>query len=109
MHKMVVMAKAANGRVADLAKWYDERHIPDLLAVPGFVSAERHAVAPVKLPEGMPQWDFMLIYEIAGDDPMVVLRTMGGMMGTDRMPFSDALDSSQTLSLLGLSQYRKDN
>jgi len=109
MHKMVVMAKAAAGRVAELAQWYDERHIPDLLAVPGFASAERHAVAPVKLLDGLPLWDFMLIYEIAGDDPMAVLHTMGGMMGTERMPSSDALESSQTLSLLGLSQYRKDN
>lgn len=109
MHKMVVLAKAAAGRAEELAQWYDERHIPDLLAVPGFASAERHRVAPVKQPDGMPQWDFMLIYEITGDDPMTVLRTMGGMMGTERMPTSDALDSSQTLSLLGLSQYRKDN
>ena len=81
MHKMIVMAKAAAGRLDELARWYDERHIPDLLAVPGFVSAERHGVVPVKQPDGVPQWDFMLVYEIAGDDPLAVLRTMGGMMG----------------------------
>ena len=109
MHKMVVMAKAAPGRAQDLARWYDERHIPDLLAVPGFVSAERHAVVPVKLPEGTVQWDFMLIYEIAGGDPMAVLGTMGGLMGTERMPLSDALDSTQTLSVVGLSLHRQDN
>ncbi len=109
MHKMVVMAKAAPGRVEDLAKWYDERHIPDLLAVPGFVSAERHAVFPVKVPEGTTQWDFMLIYEIAGDNPMTVLASMGGLMGTERMPVSDALESVHTLSLVGLSKYRREN
>ncbi|MEY4160396.1 MAG: hypothetical protein RLZZ136_1017 [Pseudomonadota bacterium] len=109
MHKMVVLAKAASGRVEELAKWYDERHIPDLLAVPGFVSAERHTVLPVKVPEGTQQWDFMLIYEIAGDNPMTVLATMGGLMGTEQMPVSDALLSVHTLSHVALSQFRKDN
>lgn len=109
MNKMVVLAKAAPGRAGELAKWYDDRHIPDLLAVPGFVSAERHAVFPVKAPESTPQWDFMLVYEIAGDDPMAVLKAMGGLMGTERMPTSDALESTHTLSLVGLSQFRKEN
>ena len=109
MHKMVVLAKAAPGRTDELAEWYDQRHIPDLLAVPGFVSAERHSVLPVKVPEGMMQWDFMLIYEIGGDNPFEVLKTMGGMMGTERMPVSEALESVHTLSLVGLSQFRKDN
>lgn len=109
MHKMVVLAKAAASRVEELATWYDQRHIPDLLAVPGFVSAERHTVLPVKVPAGTQSWDFMLIYEIAGDNPMAVLATMGGMMGTERMPVSDALESVHTLSLVALSQFRKDN
>ena len=109
MHKMVVLAKAAPGRAEELARWYDERHIPDLLAVPGFVSGERHAVFPVKAPEGTTQWDFMLIYEIAGDNPMTVLATMGGMMGTEKMPVSDALESVHTLSVVGLSKFRQDN
>ena len=51
----------------------------------------------------------MLVYEIAGDDPLAVLRTMGGMMGTERMPTSDALESTCTLSLLCLSQHRQDS
>ncbi len=109
MHKMVVMAKAAPGRVEELAHWYDTRHIPDMLAVPGFVSAERHTVVAVKQPDGMPQWDFMLVYDIAGDNPMGVLGAMAGILGTERMPTSDALESAQTLSLVGLSQFRQEN
>ena len=106
MNKMMVLAKAAEGRVEELAKWYDEQHLNDLLAVPGFISAERHSVFPVKLPGGVPTWDFMLIYEIEGD-PMTVLRSMGGLMGTEKMPTSDALESVSTLSLVGISQGRR--
>lgn len=108
MHKMVVLAKAVEGKIEELQRWYDDRHIPDLLAVPGFVSAERHRVFPVKPLEGMPAWDFMLIYEIAGD-PMPVLKSMGGMMGTERMPVSDALASAHTLSLVGISEHHQTN
>jgi hypothetical protein len=107
MHKMLVLAKAAEGRVDELARWYDERHLTDLLAVPGFVSVERHTLFPVKQPAGMPQWNFMLIYEIEGD-PMTVLRSMGGLMGSEKMPTTDALDSISTLSVVGISQGRRE-
>jgi hypothetical protein len=105
---MIVFAKAAEGRSADLARWYDERHIPDLLSVPGLISAERHTLSPVKRPPGTPEWEYMLIYEIEGDDPMVVLRNMGTMMASGRISLSDALESTSTLSLIGLSQGRRD-
>jgi hypothetical protein len=108
MNKMMVLAKAVEGRAEELARWYDERHFNDLLAVPGFVSAERHTLVPVKKPDGSPQWNFMLIYEIEGD-PMSVLRSMGGLMGTEKMPSSDALDSLSTLSLVGMSQGRRES
>jgi hypothetical protein len=105
MNKMMVLAKAAEGRLDELARWYDERHMVDLLAVPGFVSAERLTLVPIKQREGMPQWNFMLIYEIEGD-PMTVLRSMAGLMGSEKMPTSDALDSLSTLALVGVSERR---
>jgi hypothetical protein len=108
VHKMIVFAKAVEGRAADLARWYDERHIPDLLAVPGLISAERHTLLPVKQPTGMPHWDYMLIYEIEGDDPMLVLRNLGSAMGSGQIAMSDALESTSTLSLIGLSQGRRE-
>lgn len=100
---MMVLAKAVDGRKDELATWYDGQHFGDLLAVPGFVSAERHDVIPMKGPGGLPKWDFLLIYEIEGD-PMPVLGAMAGMLGTERMPTSDALESSNTLSIVALSK-----
>ncbi|MFC4595833.1 hypothetical protein [Sphingobium tyrosinilyticum] len=106
MHKMMVLARASEGKKAELARWYDERHIPDLLAVPGFISAERHDAVPIKAPDGLPNWDFLLIYEFEGD-PMTALRNMGNVMGSEKMPRSDALDSTYTLSVVGISQGRR--
>lgn len=100
MHKMVVLAKAVPGQVEALAKWYDEQHMNDLLAVPGLITAERHRILPIKRPEGAPEWDFMLIYELAGEDPMVVLKNMA----VAQVSISDLLESTSTLSIVGISQ-----
>ncbi len=103
MHKMVVLASAVPGRAEDLARWYDERHIPDLLAVPGVLSAERHMIVPLKAPPGARPSEFMLIYELAGDDPMAVVRAMGKWQAEGKMTGSDALDQETTISIVGQS------
>jgi hypothetical protein len=104
MHKMVVFAKAMPGQVDALASWYDEQHMNDLLAIPGLVTAERHTIFPIKRPDGTPEWDFMLIYELEGDDPMVVLQNMAAA----QVAISDLLESVSTLSVVGVSQvFRK--
>lgn len=100
MHKMVVLAKAVSGQTEALAKWYDETHMNDLLAVPGLVSAERHTIMPVKRPEGVPEWDFMLIYELEGENPVAVLQNMAAA----QIVMSEVLESTSTLSIVGVSQ-----
>jgi hypothetical protein len=100
MHKMVVFAKAKPDQIEALAKWYDETHIPDLLAVPGLITAERHTLMTVKQPDGLPLWDFMLIYEFEGPDPMVVLSNLGKA----QIVLSDLMESTSTLSVVGISQ-----
>lgn len=100
MHKMVVFAKAVPGKVEELAKWYDEQHMNDLLAVPGLVTAERHTIMTVKQPEGSPAWDFMLVYELEGQDPGPALQNMGKA----NIAISDLLESTSTLSVIAISQ-----
>ena len=105
MHKMVVMVKAVDGRVEELARWYDETHLADLLAVPGVVHVERHTIIPIKRPDATTQWDFLLIYHLDAEDPMTVLREMA----VAGVPVQcDALDSSLTVSLVAVSQVSRD-
>lgn len=103
MHKMVVFAKAAPGRKQDLARWYDERHIGDVLTTPGVLTAERHEVVPLKRSQATPAWDFMLIYAFEGDDPLQVVRAMGETTAASVQPTSDALESVATLAVVGVS------
>lgn len=107
MHKMVAFSKAVQGKVEDLARWYDEQHINDLLDIPGMASAERHTLIPLGRPAGTPEWDFMMVYEIDAEDPMSVIRAMGERQAAGRMPWTDALESASSLSVVGLSQVRR--
>ena len=99
MNKMVVLAKAAPGKVEELATWYDEVHLKDLLAVEGVASVERHTMMTVKQPEGAPQWDFLLVYDLEGDSPMFAL----GNMAKANLSSSDCIASVSTLSVIGTS------
>lgn len=87
-YKLVALSNAAEGRDDDFNTWYDEQHVPDVLAVPGVVSAERFICA-----SGGPH-KYMAIYEIETDDLGSVLAEFGKRPGTDLMPVSDALDFS---------------
>ncbi len=71
-------------RDAEFNEWYDEIHLPDLLALDGFVAARR--LRPVG--EDGP---YVALYEIEGDDLQVVMANVlaSGRRGEIRL--SDAL------------------
>ncbi|HEX7858669.1 MAG TPA: hypothetical protein VF503_33705 [Sphingobium sp.] len=100
---MVAFSKAADGQKDVLAQWYDQQHMNDLLAIPGLVSAERHLVQPLGQPDNIPDWDFMLIYEIDDAEPLSVIRTMGERRAAGQLIWTDALESAHSFSLIALS------
>lgn len=62
--------------------WYDDIHLPQLVALPGFVSARRFRPADADAP-------YVAIYEIEGDDLQAVLDNMIANAG--QLTMSDAL------------------
>jgi hypothetical protein len=98
---MFAFAKAVDGRRDELNEWFEKQHVPDLLKIPGFVSARRVAVRPLAAREGIPVWDFMAIYEIDAEDIQAVIKESGIRMASGVIKMSDALDRSSSLALLG--------
>src|ERR1700751_1221724 len=80
------------GREDEFNRWYDERHVPDLLAVPGFVSAQRFALTDAngRVKRG---WTYLAMYERETDDPDALMAEVRSRLGTEAMPVSDTLDS----------------
>lgn len=62
----VVISECPKGREAEFNEWYDKVHIPDVLSIPGFVSATRYQLVG-EPQEG--QGRYLALYEIEASDP----------------------------------------
>lgn len=96
-YTLLVLTNAVVGRDDEFNDWYDNRHIPDALDVPGFVAAQRFRLADVQM-AGAPQsrWRYLASYEIeTGDLAATMNESMSGA-GTSRMPQSDAADHASS-------------
>jgi len=89
---MVVMARSAQGRRADLIRWLQTQHLPDLLRVPGFERARLWSLEPL-LPDQEPVHQTLALYDLRGPDVRQIVSEAARRMGSPDMPKSDALGS----------------
>jgi hypothetical protein len=91
----LVFTGPIEGREDEYNKWYDEQHLPDVVAVPGIVAAQRYELAsagPPGAPE--PAHRYLAMYEIEGDVDKT-LAELGSRFMTDAVPGRDAFDPTQ--------------
>jgi hypothetical protein len=94
-HLFLVFTEAQPGKDAEFNTWYDNRHIPDVLSVPGFTAAQRFRLQPqADQPDAPP--GYLAIYEIETDDVQATMASLMSRAGTPAMPFSDALNLDAT-------------
>jgi hypothetical protein len=70
-------------RVDEYNDWYNDTHLPEVVALPGFVSAQRYAPAD--------DGPFVAVYEIDSDDPGAVVGSLGEAVGSGAVQMSDVL------------------
>ena len=58
---LVVEIEVAEDDVAELNRWYDDKHVPERLAMPGFVAARRFASTEKP-------GRFLAVYELEGPE-----------------------------------------
>ena len=67
----VVFSKPVEGKDAEFNEWYDNVHIPELLTVPGMLSATRYALHEAAIYHvagaAAPEHSYMCVYEMEGD------------------------------------------
>jgi hypothetical protein len=79
---------------ADVAKegayneWYSNVHIPEILEIDGFASAERYQLHD---PEGTEGPTYLAIYQIDADDVSAPIAELGARSAAGKMTSSDAL------------------
>jgi hypothetical protein len=98
-HYLLAFTNPVPGREAEFDRWYDERHMADLLAMPGFVSAQRFALSDAT-GQGEPRWTSLALYELDTDDPDQLMVEVRSRLGTNMIPVSDALDTATQAGLI---------
>lgn len=91
----VVYTRPKAGRDAEYNKWYDETHLPDILALPGFRSARRYRYVdvPTTNPSTHP---YIALYMVETDDIVAAQAALQAAANTPAMLLSDALDLETT-------------
>jgi hypothetical protein len=90
IHKFISLLNAKEGRDDEFNQWYFLQHIPDVLQIPGFITANRFRISDAQLPGMRPPWKYLIIYEIEAASPASALQELGRRI-TDGMVVSDAL------------------
>lgn len=84
-----VSSRAMPGREAEYNQWYDQIHMGEVCALPGFVSCERLRALDM---EGKETGECIAHYTVETDDPAALLQSL--FAATPAMRLTDAIDAS---------------
>ena len=85
----VVLSNPVAGREDEYNDWYSNRHLADVTAVPGFVSAQRFRLMDHAAP-GTPRQRYMAIYTMETDDPGAAVARLTALVESGEMVMSEA-------------------
>ncbi len=91
-YTFVVLTNASGGRDGEFNEWYNNKHIPDVLNIPGFVAAQRFSIASAQMDGATSPWRYLALYELDTDDLAGALKELAARVGTPAMVMSDSLD-----------------
>ena len=97
-----VLSRSHPGQEEDFIRWYTEQHLPDVVRMPGVVSAKLFRMDFQRVYDlDAPQWTLMTWYELEGEHPEPIIDALKAASGTDVMPSCDALDKSGMIQASG--------
>jgi hypothetical protein len=94
-HLLLVLTNPVDGREDEFNDWYTNRHLDDVLKIPGIVAAQRFALSPVQRMSPPLPWTYFAIYEIETDDLAATVDALTSRSGTALMPISDAMQAQR--------------
>jgi hypothetical protein len=96
-YTFVVLVNAVEGQDDEFNKWYDTQHLPDVLAVKGFVAAQRFRLADTDPAQEFTH-RYLSLYEVDTDDLDETNRAMMEATQTGAMPISGSLDGASAIA-----------
>jgi len=92
----LVLSNPVPGMEDEFNEWYSDRHVHEILRVPGYVSAQRYRVTRHRVSgsgsSGMPEppFQYLALYEVEGD-PEAILARFGEAVSAGQITSSPAL------------------
>lgn len=96
-YKLVVMTSAVEGREDEFNDWYDNVHLGDIVALPGFEGASRYELEPGQ--DNPAGHKYLAIYDMKTDDVGATMQNMIEAATTGKMEISEAM-AMPTVTLL---------
>lgn len=98
---LAVNSNAVEGKDAEYNEWYNNVHLGEVVALPGFVAAQRFKVADVApVAGGSPAHTYLAIYELETDNPQASLDALGAAVSSGEMTMSDAINITDVAACL---------
>lgn len=91
-HLLIALTEPVAGREDAFNEWYESKHVPECVQVPGFKSGQRFKLSAHR-DDGAIQ-PYLALYELEGEDPQAILDAL--TESRDERTKSDAIDSSKT-------------
>jgi hypothetical protein len=98
-YSYVVLSAPVAGREDEYNRWYSEQHLRDVIAVPGFVSAQRFKMIEAGS-SGAPAQRYMAIYTMRTDHPEALIDTLRTLVESGQMVMSEAFDQDNLATIL---------
>jgi hypothetical protein len=97
-----VLSRAVPGREEEFVAWYRDRHMADVLRMPGVVAGKLIRLDFQRVYElDAPEWTLLTLYELEGDDAASIIDSIRAASGSDSMPMSDALTKAGMIQAAG--------
>lgn len=98
-HAYVVLSNPVAGRDDEYNDWYTNQHLADVVAVPGFVSAQRFRLRDAAA-EGAPVQRYLAIYMLDTDDPENAIAQLTKLVESGEMNMSEAFSMENLAATL---------
>lgn len=92
---MMALMNAAPGQDEEFNRWYEERHLGDVLSIEGMVRATRYRIAGAVHADGAAPWSYLTLYEVEAAAAASVAQELGRRRGTPALQMSEALDDAR--------------
>jgi hypothetical protein len=96
--KLIALTTPVAGKEEEFHAWYQNQHLPELVAFPGMKGAQRYKLTAKLVGSDSNPW--LAIYDIETDDPFAFLGAVGQAAASGKLTQSDASNMATTYTAL---------